>query len=221
MELTQEIKSASSLDLMDYIGWKDDYPEESKAAFEEFFLRFEQDVKKMAEVACSKWDYNEVVALDIVKCVFQRVWKYPTYDHEKSKAKKVDSGIKLWLHRIVYTQLVNYDNKGCCSETDNESDLSLIYSIDDLANEIATSDDNKKTLLHTLEIIDKALSQLSPKHKIIYLTYKLYAPDDKDYIPRTVSKKLQDQLGLVPASIRKYKEEANKFVKSYLSQINE
>jgi hypothetical protein len=61
---------------------------------------------------------------------------------------------------------------------------------------------------------------ISHKHKIIYLTYKLYCPDGKTYIPRAVSKKLQEELGLAQGSIRKYKEEANKIVETYLTRIN-
>lgn len=221
MELISEIKQATDLELIEYIGWKIEYPQESEAAFDEFYNRFHLDIKKMAEVACSNWGYNEVIALDIVKCTLQRVWKYPSYKHEKSKATKTDSGIKLWLHRIVFTQLANYFNKGFCFEPDIETDLCIINSIEELADNISTSENNKSTLLKKLEIVDEALSQLSDKHKIIYLTYSLYAPDDKTYIPRSISKKLQDQLGLVPASIRKYKEEAKKNVNSYLSQIND
>jgi hypothetical protein len=71
-----------------------------------------------------------------------------------------------------------------------------------------------------MKVVEEALSHLTHKHKVIYLTYKLYCPDDKSYIPRAVSKKLQEELVLTQGSIRKYKEEANKIVATYLTRIN-
>jgi len=221
MELSQEeIQNADCLDLIAYIGWKDEYPEEAKCAFEEFIIRFDKDVKKMSEVSCLRWGYNEVIALVVVECSFRKVWMYPTYNHEKSKVSNVKKGIKLWLHRIVYTQLANYNNKGYCFEPDKDTDLSLIYSIEELVNKSATSDEKRRMLLKRLEVVEEALNQVTVKHKIIYLTYKLYVQDSNKKIPRQVSKKLQKELGLAAGSIRKYKQEANNKIKSYLSRIN-
>lgn len=220
MELLKEIKEANSLDLFEYIGWKDEYQIEAENAFKEIIIRFERDVIRMSEVACSKWGYDETVAFDISNCVFQRVWKYPSYKQEKSKSQDIDKGVKLWLHRIVYTQLANYKNKGFCYEADKETDLSLIETIEDFVEGYGVSDEKKRIILKRMNVVDEALAHLTHKHKIIYLTYKLYCPDDKTYIPRRVSKKLQEELGLTQGSIRKYKEEANKIVKTYLTRIN-
>jgi hypothetical protein len=220
METTEEIKTVCSLDLFEYISWKADYPDEAKNSFKEFSFRFERDVIRMSEVACSKWGYDETVAFDISNCVFQRVWKYPSYNQEKSKSKDINKGIKLWLHRIVYTQLANYKNKGFCYEPDKETDLSLIETIEELVEGFSVPDEKKRMILKKMSVVDEALSQLTHKHKIIYLTYKLYCPDEKNYIPRAVSKKLQEELGLAQGSIRKYKEEANKTIETYLTRIN-
>jgi hypothetical protein len=220
MVTTEEIKTVCSLDLIEYISWQVDHPDEAKNAFKEFSFRFDKDVIRMSEVACSKWGYDETIAFDIANCVFQRIWKYPSYDHKKSKSKDINKGIKLWMHRIVYTQLANYNNKGYCFEPDNETDLSVIYTIEDLVKEYAVPDDKKRAILKRMNVVDEALSLLTPKHKIIYLTYKLYCPDGKSYIPRPVSKKLQEELGLAQGSIRKYKEEAIKIVETYLIRIN-
>lgn len=220
METTEEIKTTCSLDLFEYISWKKDYAEEAKKSFIEFTIRFDQDVIRMAEVACSKWGYDESVAVDISNCVFQRVWKYPSYNHQKSKSEDINKGIKLWLHKIVYTQLANYDNKGYCHEPDKETDLTVINSIEEYVKESGIPDEKRRDIIKRMNVVDEALSQLTYKHKIIYLTYKLYCPIGNEYIPRTVSKKLQEELVLVPASIRKYKEEANQVVNEYLSRIN-
>lgn len=220
METAEDIKKTCSLDLFEYISWKTDYPDEAANAFKEFTFRFERDVMRMSEVACSKWGYDETVAFDISNCVFQRVWKYPSYKQNKSKSVDINKGVKLWLHRIVYTQLANYTNKGFCYEADKETDLTLIETIEELVEEFDVSIEKRRLILKRMKVVDEALSHLTHKHKIIYLTYKLYCPDGKAYIPRAVSKKLQEELALAQGSIRKYKEEANKIVATYLTRIN-
>ncbi|MDN3643616.1 RNA polymerase subunit sigma [Lutimonas halocynthiae] len=216
----EELQKATSDDLIEYIAWKDEYPEEAKRAFEEFMLRFEQDVLKNSEIICCNWGYNEIIALDISKCVFNKVWKYPTYDHKKSKASNVEKGIKLWLYRIIFTQLVNYKSKGTCYEPDKDTDLSLIYSVQELIDISSPSEDGRRMLRKRLEVVEKALSQLTEKHRIIYLNYKLYVQENNKNIPRAISKKLQVELELTTGSIRKYKQEANKAIESYLNRIN-
>lgn len=219
MEVINELKTANSLDLLAYIGWKNEYPEEAKIAFCEFCLRYDQAVLKTAEINCCKWGYSETIALDIVNCTFARVWKYPSYNHEKSKAKDIDSGIKRWLFKIAFTQLANYNSKGTCHEPDVETDLSLIYTIDELIEKATVDKTQKRQLKEKLRIVDEAISLLSEKHRVIYLTYKVYTASGNN-IPRPVSLKLQEELDLVPASIRKYKEQAIKQVENFLSEIN-
>ncbi len=219
MEVTEEIKTANSLDLLEYIGWRDEYLEEAKAAFSVFCLRYDEAVLKTAEINCRNWNLSSTVALDIVNCTFARVWKYPKYDHDKSKSKNIDNGIIRWLNRIAFTQLVNYTNKGTCHEPDKETDLSLIYTLDDFVENSTVDSFKRKELKEQLSVLEEVLNGLGEKHRIIYLTYKLYTHEGNN-IPRPVSKKLQDELGLVPGSIRKYKEQANKQVDNFLNQYN-
>jgi DNA-directed RNA polymerase specialized sigma24 family protein len=207
------------LDLLEYISWKEEYLEEAKAAFNEFCIRYDQAVIKAAEIYCNNWNLTETVALDIVKCTFAKVWKYPTYNHKKSKSKDIDTGIKRWLNRIAFTQLANYTNKGTCHEPEKETDLSLVYTLDELVDKTSEDKMTRKELRKQLEVLDDVIAQLGDKHRIIYLTYKLYAPFGKN-IPRNVSKKLQDELELVPGSIRKYKEQAIKQVENFLNKNN-
>lgn len=77
------------------------------------------------------------------------------------------------------------------------------------------------------EVIREILyNRLSPKYRIVYLTYKQYERDTyKDeadgtrrryYLPRKLLKKLQDELQITQATIRKYKEEANAIIEPLL-----
>lgn len=219
MKVIEEIKTSCSLDLLEYISWKDEYPQEAKDAFSVFCLRYDQAILKNAEINCRKWNLSSTVALDIVKCTFARVWKYPSYNHEKSKTKNIDNGIKRWLNKISFTQLANYTDKGTCHEPDKDTDLSIIYTLDDFVENSTVDSFKRKELKEQLSVLEEALNGLGEKHRIIYLTYKLYTHEGNN-IPRPVSKKLQDELGLVPDSIRKYKEQANKQVDNFLNQYN-
>jgi hypothetical protein len=219
LEVIEEIKSACSLDLLEYISWKLEYPKEAEAAFSVFCLRYDQAVLKAAEIYCKKWNLSATVALDIVDCTFARVWKYPSYQHKKSKTDNIDNGIKRWLSKISFTQLVNYTNKGTCYEPEKETDLSLIYTLDDYVERSTVDTLNKKELKEHLRVLEGVINGLGEKHRIIYLTYKLYTLEGNN-IPRPVSKKLQEELDLVPGSIRKYKEQANKQIENFLNQHN-
>ena len=201
------------------ISWKEDYPEEAKQAFHSFCYRFEDSIKKIAEKVCNKWDYNEVIALDIVKCTLAKVWKYPTYDHEKSNSNSIEKGIVRWLSRTALTQLANYHKKGTCHEPDQETDLSLVYTLDELIDKKSTSATSKADLKQQLRTVESIINSLNPKHKIIYLTYKLYEQVGT-YIPKSVREKLQEELELTQSSIRKYKEEAIKEIQAHLKKEN-
>ena len=222
-EIKKEIidfESMSGSDLIEFISWKDEYPREAEQAFVTFCDRYEKDLIQKAEIYCSKFGYNEVDALLVANCTFARVWKYPTFDIKKSKAKCIDNAIILWMTRIMYTQIILLGKKNTCAEPIQEEDLSIIYDVDELIQfRIGDDLEKKKELKAKLDVINSAMSALPEKHLIIYLTYKAYEESGKN-IPRSVSKKLQDQLDLTQNSIRVYKMEANQHISNYLAQIN-
>lgn len=63
--------------------------------------------------------------------------------------------------------------------------------------------------------IRQSQARLSPKHKIVYLTYKTHEKDGYK-LPRELLKSLRDDLDLTQNSIRIYKNEAFNTVKTYL-----
>jgi hypothetical protein len=210
-----------SSELLDYISFKSEYPEEAEHAFIEFCRRFEKNVIQKAEIYSSKFGYNEVVALEIAHCAFARVWKYPSFALKKAKNKDVNKAILLWLYPIMYTQLVKYGEQNTCADPTIDEDLSIITDLDELINKTSDSDDveHKKKLKIKLEILNSAFIGLSEKQKIIYLTYKAYEVPGKN-IPRSISKKLQDTLELTQGTIRLYKRDANLHVENYITQRN-
>ncbi len=222
-EIKEEImnfESMPSQELIEVISWKGEYPKEAEMAFTAFCSRYEKAIIQKAEIYCLKYSYNEVIALLVANCTFARVWKYPTFNIKKSKSKNIDNAILLWMIRIMYTQIILIGKKNTCAEPSQEEDLSIISDVDELVQFWVGDDlEREKDLKAKLNIIDRAMLGLSNKHKIIFLTYKAYEESGKN-LPRSVSKKLQDQLDLTQNSIRVYKMEANQQFSNYLAQIN-
>jgi hypothetical protein len=78
--------------------------------------------------------------------------------------------------------------------------------------------ERKAQLQKLYELLNEALSKLSPKHKIIYLTYKQYESITSDgyNLPRHLTKKLQDELDLTQNSIRVYKKQAIEAINTHI-----
>lgn len=223
VETNQEIEfeELPSVDLLEYISFKSEFPKEAKKAFIEFCYRFEKDLKRKSEIYCNKYGYNEVIALEIANCTFGRVWKYPTFDKDKSNVKNLDKGILIWMYRILYTQIIKYGEKNSCAEPTEEEDLSLITNADELLVKFESPDpEAKRVVAAKLKTIERALTQLSEKHRIIYFTYRAYRKEGKK-VPRTITKLLREKLSLTQKSVNTYYGDAHKHVINYLNIINE
>ena len=136
-----------------------------------------------------------------------------------SSLKDVDKGIKIWLHKIVFNELMKFGVKETCAEVD-ENDLDIIENIDELVTfTVGDEIEKKRDLKLRLEILERAMLGLSEKQKIIYLTYKAYENNGKN-IPRIVSQKLKERLNIAQSSIRVYKKEAIEHINNYLKSLN-
>ncbi len=213
-----DFTTVQSDELIEYISFKNEFPKEAELAFIEFCSRFEKDVLEKAEIYASKYNHSEVIALDVANCTFNKVWKYHSFKKSKAKLKNIDKAIKIWLYRIVYGELMKYGYKDTCVEPEQE-DLEVIENIEDLIDSTTDNTEKKRELRMRLEILEKAMEGLSEKHKIIYLTYKAYENLGKN-IPRSVSKKLKDKLGLSSTTIRVYKKNAISHINNYLKSLN-
>lgn len=210
----------SSDELIEYISFKEEFPNEAEKAFVVFCNRFQNDVIKTAEIYSNKYGHSEVTALDVANCTFAKVWKYHSFNKSKSKIKDVDKAIKIWLHAIVFNELMKYGVQDTCTEPD-ENDLSIVESIDELiVLTVGDDSEKKKDLKRKLEIIERAMLGLSEKHKIVFLTYKAYENNGKKNLPRIVGKKLRENLNLVQSSIQVYKKEATDHISNYLKSLN-
>jgi len=218
-----DFENMNGYDLLEYISLKNDFPAEAELAFSVFCDRYQRDILQKSEIQCSKFEYNEAVAFLAAECTFAKVWKGAhTFDMKKAKTKNVDKAILFWMYKILYTQILLFKNSNTCAQPTEEEDLSLIENLDELINVyIPENLEEKKEMKRRLSFLENALQGLSQKHKIIYFTYKAYKPDKKRNIPRSVSKKLTEQLNLVYSSIGVYRKEANDIVNNYIKKVNE
>lgn len=62
-------------ELLEYISFKDEFPNEAEMAFYVFQARYQRDILQKSEVLCSKFEYNEAIAFLAATCTFDKVWK--------------------------------------------------------------------------------------------------------------------------------------------------
>lgn len=209
-------------ELLEYISFKDEFPNEAELAFYVFRDRYQRDILQKSEIQCSKFEYNEAIAFLAATCTFDKVWKNAhTFSLKKSNAKNVDKAILLWMYKILYTQILLFKDRDTCAQPTKEEDLALIENVDELINIYAPENlEKKKELRENLSFLERILQGLSQKHRIIYFTYLAYKPDKDKNIPRSVSNKLKEQLDLTQASIRVYRKEATDLVNNYINKVN-
>lgn len=215
-----DFEKMSSVELLEYISFKEEFLTEAQLAFVQFCYRFEKDLKRKSEIYCNKYGYSEVVALEIANCTFARVWKYPTFDKEKSKTKDLDKGILIWMYRILYTQIIKYGEQNSCAEPSEEEDLSIVTNAEELLKRFDTLElETKRVVVEKLRTIERALTRLSEKHRIIYFTYRAYKKEGKN-VPRPITKLLREKLSLTQKSVNTYYGDAQRHVTNYLNILN-
>lgn len=196
--------------LIDMMQYRDqaDFREMAEAAFIVFSFRFREDVIRKCREVGKRWGYDEVTSDTLADRTFERFWRYPFgFDRHKCQQKELDSCVRLYLYRIAQRCFADH-YRSISREMDAVYDGSeeVIVEFPRLDNlEIPTG--KKKELKKMQEKIELALSALSPKHKIIYLTYKAYEKEGYK-MPRALLAKLREELALSQDSIRVYKKQA-------------
>lgn len=215
----QDLQTESTADLIERIRWADqpDYKQEAEDAFRAFCFRFRLELQRTSRIICANKGYDSVLGDEIAEKTMARFLKYPKYDHAKCKCGDIDQCILLYLYKFARRILSDHivaSHKAPNPFTGDEEIVTEYWDIE--AMELPS--ERKSQLLEEYEIIKKALERLSPKHKIIYLTYKEYDAELRMgfNFPRSFLKKLQVHLGLSQASIRVYKKEALEKIAEYL-----
>jgi DNA-directed RNA polymerase specialized sigma24 family protein len=219
MDNSQDLNNEATESLLEYIQWKDepDYAEIANEAFRVFTFRYQLELLKKLIPICKNWGYDKQVATEIAYEAFNRIWKYPKFDLTKSKQKDYHKAITFYLFGIAKRLLADYKKNETEEPNPFSGEEDLIRDFPDI--EILEIGKERKAQLQKLyELLNEALSKLSPKHKIIYLTYKQYESITSDgyNLPRHLTKKLQDELDLTQNSIRVYKKQAIEAINTHI-----
>lgn len=214
----EDVKDEPTDSLIDFIKYKEhaDYIELAEASFVAFTFRFRKEIISKCRNTGRKWDYDNATCDLIAERVFDRFWKYP-FGFEKNKCGNlsIENCVIVYLLRVARNCFNDH-----AKELSGESH-SVYDGTEDIVVELPSieglkvSDKRKADLLDAQEKIEKALAQLSPKHKIIYLTYKAHEKDGYK-LPRTLLKKLREELDIGQNTIRVYKKEATNLIDQYL-----
>ena len=181
--------------------------EAARKAFYLFVSYFEIKTKKRVEILALKYGYNENVAFEAIRCAFNKVWLYPTFDMGKSSCTNEENAIIIWLVKIAFSQMCQFTRTGECARISEEEDLSVIENTEDFVDSFQVAGLDPLEKMQLIEIMEKKLSLLDEKHRIIYLTYKAYQRSGKK-LPRKLLEMLRKRLGLSQSAIRVYKKQA-------------
>lgn len=193
--------------LLKLIANKEEDVETAQKAFRLFVSIFESKINKDVEIFAIKNGYNENVTFEAIQCAFNKVWLYPTFDMKKSHCKDEEKAIIIWLERIALSQIYQYAKKGECAKIKQEEDLSVIETSKDFVESFHTSTLTSEQKMQLVLALEKKISILDEKHRIIYLTYKAYQTSGKK-LPRKLLEILRKRLGVTQTTIRVYKREA-------------
>lgn len=213
----QDLKHERTDDLIDYIKYKEqaDYRELAEAAFAAFTFRFNKEIVDKCRKVGKKWGYDNDAADLISERTFERFWSYPFgFDKNKCGDLIIDNCVRLYLFKIARNCFFDYSKEILCEGTPYDGTENVIVEFPYTDN-LEMAEVNAKDLQKIHDIIESALAKLSPKHKTIYLTYKMHEKEGYK-LPRKLLKQLREELQLSQDSIRVYKKEAFETVDQYL-----
>ena len=213
----QEFEKEPTEDLMEFIRWKEK-PEDAeiaKNAFRAFCFRFQKDITHKCRVIAGNWGYNDEVGDIVAERTFQRFWLYGKFNMAKSTALDIDTGVRLYLYKIAGRELSAYKKEQSPDFNPYTGDEEIMREFPSIDSK-SLSTEKRGELKRIQSIIEKALERLTPKHKIVYLTYKTHQLDGHS-MPRPLLKKLREELDLTQSSIQVYKKEAYDTVDEYLN----
>lgn len=213
----EALKDESTENLIAYMQWKNEvgYEDTAKDAFRSFLFRFQEEIIKKTRVVTRKWGYDNDTADLIAERTFERFWKYPNFDISKAKAKDFNTAVIIYLFAIAAHLLADYKKEQNGDVSPFTGDEIIIRELPNPEN-FNLSSERKAILKERHDIIEKALARLTPKHKIVYLTYKQYEQDGYK-LPRKLLESLRQELGLTQSSVQVYKKEAFDKIDEYLN----
>lgn len=199
------------IDLLEFVKLRGDQEEIdwSEAAFVNLTFRFRLDLLEKCTTLCQKANLTETDAEELANRVFEEFYKYPNgFNMIKSRSKVPEIAFRLYLYGIARRELYDMIHP---DESPYDGSEQVITSLIDPGREYPP--EQLALLKAAEEELDKAFSHLTPKHKLIYLTY-LYHEREGRYLPPGLRKDLTTVLGgIAKSTIRVYKKQAFEAIK--------
>jgi len=214
----QDLEPETTEDLLEYMKWRDDpqFKAHSEDAFIAFCFRYREDVQRKARIIAANWRYDSTIADDIAEKTFERFYKYLSFKPDKCGQKDIHTCVKLYLYAFASRLLSDHKN---AIENGNPfvGNEQIVRDLPDI-EKMTIPAPRKAILQQKYDIINKALDRLSPKHRIVYLTYKQYEKELEEgfNLPKHLQAALRDELEITQTTIRGYKKEAFDKVNEYL-----
>ena len=183
--------------------WRD-RPEDiilAKDAFRVLCNRFGPDLQQKCKHICARWKQEDSLAPEIANQTFLKFWNANRFDADRWKEGDIDLGVKLYLYRIAGNILFDVHEEET-SPSPYDGTEQVVKEVEELL-----SNATPRQLREAKERIEAALEGLTEKHKVILLTYKKYETDGHK-LPRTLLRKLRDELQLTQSTVRYYKMQA-------------
>jgi len=206
----QEFQKETVADLLEFVKLRGGQEEIdwSRAAFVNLAFKFRRDLLEKCTKMCHKANLTETDAEELANRVFEEFYKYPNgFNIEKSRSKDPETAFRLYLYGIARRELYDMTHP---DESPYDGSEQVITSLIDPNKEYPP--EQLAILKAREEELDKAFSHLTPKHKIIYLTYLLHEKEGR-YLPPRLRKELTTVLGgIAKSTIRVYKLEAKEAI---------
>lgn len=199
--------STDGVKLLKVIANKNEDEEAATKAFRLFVEIFESKINKRVDIIARKNGYDANVAFEAIQCAFNKVWLYPTFNMSKAHCKNEEQAIIVWLVRIAVSQMYQFAMNGVCAQVKPEEDLSVIENAEDFVESFHASELSPEQKMQYVSYMEKKMSALDEKHRIVYLTYKAYHTSGKR-LPRKLLENLRKRLAVTQTTIRVYKKEA-------------
>jgi hypothetical protein len=213
-----ELQDEPTEDLIEYVKCRGHvgYEELANASFIAFTFRFRKEIIDKCRRIGAHNGYDRETCDMISDRTFDRFLKYPFgFKRSNCGSLKIETCVKVYLFKIAQRAFFDYarEQEHQSPYSGEEEVIVEFPTVDDLDY----GDEEIATLRALQAKIEKALSTLTPNHRIIYLTYKAHEREGFK-LPRKLLEKLRNRTGLEQSSIRVYKKEAFDTAQRHLDQ---
>lgn len=215
IKLSEEYSIYNEEDLMVVLEFKEDSPEEAKAAALELYIRFN---KQLIAACISKLKYNGNDLGHAGEIIYNTWWrikdKPQNYNPKIAQGKSPKEKVYRFFRGIMIIEYANWFNGRMLPE---EEDYQIIYDLDD---DSKFSNVKLKVLRQIIVESGNPLKGLSDAEKAIFFTYLEYRPEGKK-IPRQVKAMLAEKFGLYgDDSVITYYHRARRKIQNYFKGSN-